>query len=841
MERKDRLPIKNGMLERPRLNKIFTSALEYDLVTVVAGPGYGKTQALARFAQGIPGRLVWFHFEELDNNLQRFWRSLTKAVQYELPTLADYMQNASFPQSVEELDVFLRFFADLLYEGEQVVFIVDDYGDVTEPRVLHFFNTIQRVNYENFCLMLVSNRRGGLNADGMINAASLCSITTEDMRFDEDEVAHYLQAHHMQLSAAEQRSLMEETDGWPFALYHYVRQVEAMPRVQPVVSHLALAAEFFENNLFKNFTPQIQQLLVLFSQFPWFSVGIIQQMAPDNATEVMDEMGRNTFIVYDYIRGLFVFQAMYHRFLQLKHELVPKQELHRYCNLAANWFLDNGHVFEAIEGFHRADNYEGLVRSMAFIPKNRIPVSSSDTLLGYLNQIPTEWRLANPYTDLCRAYFYLNRADLNSAQAILLDLAGRIEADERPPMRQLLGEAHAVLGDISVQLNTTAFPTHYRLAAQLLPDGSAIHRDSVSYVDNNDIFFLPDDTPGSMQHITRLFFESSADHEVEAGPYGYGLEWQFAAEAAYYSADTDRALECAHKAIYKAGERGQWDIVCNAYLILMRIAVFYGDLAQVNEALNSVQLLSDTHAHPAITPIRDTMVTWYHLHIGNGKLVSNWVIQKAEEDEYPLTSARSRLLTAYSLYSDGQYRHAVVLLDKLLETALQRRIWTVRLTALILQAVCQHKLGEHTTALDTFHLAYLMGHNNSIVMPFVEFGNVMRTLVEAARRDAPERFDAAWLDDIYLKASSCAKRMASLASQYASDHRQQRSTGGTTLSKREQEVLNYLAQGQTREEIGELMGISVNGVKKHINGIYNKLGAINRADAIRIANLNGYL
>jgi LuxR family maltose regulon positive regulatory protein len=61
------------------------------------------------------------------------------------------------------------------------------------------------------------------------------------------------------------------------------------------------------------------------------------------------------------------------------------------------------------------------------------------------------------------------------------------------------------------------------------------------------------------------------------------------------------------------------------------------------------------------------------------------------------------------------------------------------------------------------------------------------------------------------------------------------------LSKREMEVLSNLAQGFTRQDIADANSISVNTAKSTITNVYNKLGAINRADAVRIAASLGIL
>jgi LuxR family maltose regulon positive regulatory protein len=53
------------------------------------------------------------------------------------------------------------------------------------------------------------------------------------------------------------------------------------------------------------------------------------------------------------------------------------------------------------------------------------------------------------------------------------------------------------------------------------------------------------------------------------------------------------------------------------------------------------------------------------------------------------------------------------------------------------------------------------------------------------------------------------------------------------------QVLTGLYQGMTREEIAGVSSLSVNTVKSAIRSIYNKLGAINKADALRIAASQG--
>jgi NarL family two-component system response regulator LiaR len=67
-------------------------------------------------------------------------------------------------------------------------------------------------------------------------------------------------------------------------------------------------------------------------------------------------------------------------------------------------------------------------------------------------------------------------------------------------------------------------------------------------------------------------------------------------------------------------------------------------------------------------------------------------------------------------------------------------------------------------------------------------------------------------------------------------HRPASSSGlGSDLTERELEVLALLAAGLSNVEIGRRLMVSVSTVKYHLRGIYSKLGAANRAEAVALA------
>jgi LuxR family maltose regulon positive regulatory protein len=128
-------------------------------------------------------------------------------------------------------------------------------------------------------------------------------------------------------------------------------------------------------------------------------------------------------------------------------------------------------------------------------------------------------------------------------------------------------------------------------------------------------------------------------------------------------------------------------------------------------------------------------------------------------------------------------------------------------------------------------------------MPFTELGKDMRALINAALKDKATAIPRDQLEKIRNHAYTYAKKLFAVTEHYNPPGPGNIAAGSpaVSLSPREVDVLTGLSQGLTREEIAGASNISVNTAKSVIRSVYNKLGAINRADAVRIASDSGLL
>ena len=63
----------------------------------------------------------------------------------------------------------------------------------------------------------------------------------------------------------------------------------------------------------------------------------------------------------------------------------------------------------------------------------------------------------------------------------------------------------------------------------------------------------------------------------------------------------------------------------------------------------------------------------------------------------------------------------------------------------------------------------------------------------------------------------------------------------TTLTPREREVIEHIARGLTYEDVAGCLGVTVNTIRTHVRGIYDKLDASTKAEAVMAALRRGIL
>ena len=843
------LPLNPSFPHRPRVDALLSEMCTAALVTVAAPPGYGKSHALASYACSESGRrrrTLWVGMPRLDGSKERFWRCLMESAGSVLRSLARRLAKIGFPDSPAAFEAF-RSALDAESRRQPILLVVDDCDRIASEEVTSFLEYLVEDAPARFCIALTASNTSALaRYEKLTRAPFPRRLTADHLRLTGEEAEDMARQLGTGIQRYEIDRILEETEGWPLAFALTCRERQRADGTVTVSSLLLSHLEpLFEDYCFEGLDARIRQDQIRLAFSPVFSMDIAREIAPHDIAELRKALRKNPFVTRIVVTNppleLIRFHNMYRNFLLSQAFSLDREECETARIAAAAWFRSQGMAREAIEGYGAAGKYDLALEVLEEAPREeRKDALFAQYVIGFLERLPDSYG-DKAAIDLSRAFYYMNNMEIEKAEDILLAMVSRLDsADVREGA--IMGEAYAALADIALLKNGSRYADFLKRAAALLPDGSRIQSKSIMALGNNALFFTPTNAPGEVERMVRLIFECAPLSEKVYNGRGCGYEWLFSGEAAYLTLDMERAKENCYRAIYRGDASEQYDIVCNARYVLARVALFCGELSEAEGHLSEISSYVKKHGLVELYELRDTAWGWFYLAMGDDTKVAPWIAEGRESGyvKWPTPSRRRSLIRAQYLKSVRNYHEAIALAAQVESALPQEGMCIPGMLATVLRAECHLRLGDRERAVEALHAAYTRSSATRAILPFVELGNTMRTLIDNARRLDNGSFDPAWLDNVQQRAGAVAKSHASLMETY------RRTAGiktesGISLTNREREVLGFLAHGMTREEIGDCMAISVNGVKKHVSGIYNKLGALNRADAVRIATDRGMI
>ncbi|MDL2219892.1 LuxR C-terminal-related transcriptional regulator [Ruminococcaceae bacterium OttesenSCG-928-O06] len=830
------------LILRPRLNAVLNAALQEPFVVLSAGAGFGKTTGMAQCLAGSAARAVWFSFAEPDNIPARFWEHLAQAFAQHRPALGQKMQALGFPETLQAFSAFLADLTGELYEDEKtVVFVFDDVHLIHEGAVLAFLGHLVAARLENSCIALLC-RTWPLPGAAFLLAPH--TIEAGALRFSVQETKAYLKNAGLAVSTADAEKIWHYVSGWPVALSLVALALQRGEQALPAFDAAALAAakpalyELIQREIFSQYTAAEQQLLVQLSALDSFPRGLVQAVSGERERDLGALLNGNIFIRYDADAMRLAFHPIYQAFLREKLLAVPQPVRDETYQKAGDWCRENGHYFDAAGYYRQCRQYGLLWDTLLQIDATRHKKSEAEFFIAQIEALPQEFRTQHPMTYIVLGVMLVNNlrfaeaAEALDAAEALLGQAGNAAPDDT---RQLRGELAVARGFLTLGLEQNGFEKHFQEAARRLPAGSRRWGGKLQLIDLGPGLNLQSAKPGELQKSLACFTQGVPYMAKVLHGTGQGLDKLCECEALFLTGEVKNAAAPGYQALYSAQAAAQYDIVGNALFMLLRIYTAQGDYARLLDTLEHVQRY-EADAEAQALGIWDIIRGWFYAEVGQVEKTAGWIRNPVQKGFAPISIGRALLVRLRGLVAAGQYAEAAALLGQMQALAEGQGAVITRLYVHLGWAVVHHHLGDAAGSATALKAAYALARGNNIVMPFIEYGSQTRTLLQHAQKAGGHGMPAAWLADIHARASTYAKHHAYLVGRYRQQQEDQRTD--YALSPREAELLALLSQGLTREEVAAAMQLSINTVKSLTKQAFAKLGAINAADAVRIAIIN---
>jgi LuxR family maltose regulon positive regulatory protein len=836
-------------LERPRIDDLVEKATRNPLVAVVAGAGYGKTHAIYSFVRKHNVQTHWMQISERDNIASRFWENFRTAIAMANPRAAKRLEKVDFPETERQFERYLTIPMEEVNLRDRIFFVYDDCHLLQNPAILRFMEKSVSSHFPNITSILICRSEPPINTMKFLSKGLLGRISEEDLRFSREEMTEYFRIQNIMPSPETLSSIYHDTEGWAFAIHLAGLSLKNAPPGASYVSQAMRKNVFLliKSEIMGVVPEAMRSFLIKLSLIDHLSPELLNDLAGD--PERIKEMGNiDSFIRFEPYQNMYHIHHLFLDYLKTLQDEIPEEEKRAVWEKTAAWCEANNLRMDAINYYKKAENYNRLLAVCNSLPgthSNRVALLLKETL----DAAPPEVYENNPFIYTHRFRIALSLGMMDQAEAETLEAIARFEALLPSPMaHRILAVCYANKG--FMRLLAAPYTVNYdfsdfeRCAWHGKQSGGRVVPLplSVLYI-GTFLCRVISPKKGELERYIQLL-EDVASLTVETlGGMEWGADTLARTELAFFREDLAAAEKFALESIRRAREWDQYEIENRALEYLLRIYLARGNWAAIQSVLKQLDAQLEQTWFISRFTAHDIVMGSYYSRIGRTDKVSPWLKNEFEGgDLNSMTLGQEALVKARCHIVDRRYPEALstlsILENRDIPYDAAEFLFGI-LSVKTMEAVCRYRSHDKSGALAALERAYALAAPNGLDMFFIELGKDMRSLAEALLKDpGGTTIPRAWLEKIRLGASAYAKKLFAIAARHSSEDGQNSGSAagaGVALSRREKQVLTAILQGMTRLEIAAETSLSANTIKSVTRSIYNKLGALNKADAVRIA------
>lgn len=400
------IPVAAG-LPRPRLMARLNEVLDARVGIVVAPPGAGKTNLMARWARQAPVDVVWHRATPQDADPDELVRRLGD-------TLRPLAPGRPPARDAQEL------LATIAAHASPLVLVIDDLQLADRPPVIAALQNLLLDAPDHLHMLIGSRRATGLNLAR--TELSSVVITGEELRLRSDETARlFREVYHSPLATQDAVQITRQTEGWAAAirLLHLSMAGLPVPQQQATIRGLGdrtrYASAYLTHQVFVGLPTGVLDFLRKTSVLP--------RLTPARCDRLLGtDDAHDTLRTAEPHLGLLVSR----RNGAAQHRLHPVLRSHLLTELRDAWgdarvaahtrraaaiLAEDGHPVEAARALAAADDWDGLRELLA--GSGALIARARDQ--DWLDRLPDRVVAGEPWLQLARAQTALRRGSLTEA------------------------------------------------------------------------------------------------------------------------------------------------------------------------------------------------------------------------------------------------------------------------------------------------------------------------------------------------------------------------------------------------------------------------------------------
>ena len=463
---------------------------------VSAGPGWGKTTAVAEWAStqsSLP--VAWLALDRHDNSPALFWGDVLHSLLLSGAVPEGHDLHALAPAG----SVSSEFLRSLYHAVEDlprpVLLVLDDFQVLDDAQVLESVEGLLRHELP-VRVVLITRRDPALPLHRLRLAGDLGEISAEDLAFTPEEIRELAEAEGIELDATQAALLAERTEGWPAGVrlgMLYLARPGSRRDLGGFAGEDRSVAEYLVAEVLDGLPEPVRDFLLHTSVVSPISAELAEVMVPgSSAATLLEELARSNMFVSALGRdaGWFRYHPLLREMLLGLLRRDNPAGFSRGHRAVARWFAAHHEPVRALRHAFDAEDWSLFAAIFVQSASPALVAGDRDTVLALMRRLPYENIEAQASVELCAAAVAVVEGRFTAARAHL-DRASDLEESApeqiRPACRTLrellrcgtargLGELHEAVGAGRAALRAAdevpwpypALPAHRAIAANNL-------------------------------------------------------------------------------------------------------------------------------------------------------------------------------------------------------------------------------------------------------------------------------------------------------------------------------------------------------------------------------------
>ncbi len=840
-----RLP--HHLIPRPRLAQQLAHP-DWQVAVITGGPGAGKTVLAAQRFESLTGACrAWVTLDNEDDHPERFWLQVGAALRRAVP---EHFVGTDLYPPLRRRSSAAAPAADLIVNaasiGEPLVIVLDQFDRIRNPSILRDVTTLVEQMPTGVQLIITSRVDPPLPIAQWRAHSWLLELRQHDLAFTPREAAALFAASgEDRLSTDDIGLLVTRTEGWVAALRVALLSMKNSDDVartaQTFSGRNRMIADLLVTEVVDRQPSMVQRFLVETSIAKHLDADLCNLLTSrDDSDEILRSLEAEIcFVVANDERTSYRYHPLFAELLRVELERrcpSASADLHKK---AAEHLEARGDVTEAIGHYLAIGEHDrafDLAFATAFERWDHDDVSAA---AAWIDVFPLEYLAESPQRMLTYGFAVSVCGRLDEATAWLDRAEHELHVAPTPSERDL---RHADALRV-IQFGTSGAPEHGIECGRRAVDAISKGLDLGTVGDRARVnlarsYLLVDEVEAA--------FETLSVDDIGDSVATLLIAPAVRARIALRRGELHHSVEEAARALNAAAALGTPRHFGTLDALIARTAV-QTERNELSEAVESITQMRDLMERHPDSPGYDilTRVDQVRVAATLGGLDDAFAVigeAKGYLGDRTLPGVR-RVIDAVEArwrIESGELRRAEELVATLPPTWAQRALLDARLR------LADGRPDETIEHLNGVNFTMLPDRLAAQVL-------IARACVEASPDDAPAAFahsvalatDEGFVRMFIEEGPSTARhvRMAADALGTPAGTRLAAALGApartrvvspppTLLSERESAVLRYLPSRLTNKEIADECYISVNTVKTHLKGIYTKLGASTRSEAV---------